>query len=286
MRLSKHHGLANDFLVVLDTSGDLVGRVDARLARAVCHRTRGIGADGLILGEVRGDGTLRMVLFNGDGSRAEISGNGIRCLAQAEAMRRGATHCDLVIDTDGGRRLLEVRPAADARTVSVSVVMGAVRPGPSIAAEPPVIDGAVLQRRDGTPTMGTGDIGNPHWVVLVDDARGVALATTGPRFEALVPGGVNVEFISVRDDERDAIDLTVWERGSGITEACGSGASVAATLAHRWGLVGTEVAVHMPGGAALVRLGDEVTLVGPSVHIADVDIDPDTIGRDWLDGGS
>jgi diaminopimelate epimerase len=292
MHLSKYHGLGNDFLVVLDDgSTDVPIAVSGDLARRLCDRNRGIGADGVILGVLAspgttasgagasgagGDGSADVVmhLYNADGSRAEMSGNGIRCLAQAVARHRGTDTVDLVVSTDAGFRMVAVRPGADASSISASVTMGVVGVGPDLPDDLTDVDVSIVEVRDGEPMMATGDIGNPHWVVVVQDAFTVDLPEQGPRYEDHVSGGINVEFISVTPGTSDAIDLAVWERGAGATEACGTGACVAAFYAHQWGLVGPEVTVHMPGGDALVRLGalasDEITLQGPSVYIADV----------------
>jgi diaminopimelate epimerase len=264
VRLTKHHGLGNDFLVALVESASEAEAYDAHLARRVCDRRRGVGADGLIVGIRRPDpaNDLRMILFNADGSRAEISGNGIRCLAQAELLQRGVAHAQLRIATDAGLRVVAVSQSDDL-TVEASVTMGDVTERSTVPAPPPGYD---------VGKSAAADIGNPHWVVLVDDAWSVDLARLGPQFEH-AGGGVNVEFIAPTPGTTDAIDLAVWERGVGITEACGSGAAAAAFVAHRWGLVGADVTVHMPGGAARVVLdGAAATLVGPSVLIAAVEV--------------
>ena len=265
VRLTKHHGLGNDFLVALVETDDGAGAFDPDLARHICHRTRGVGADGLIVGIRQPDAQhdLRMTLYNADGSRAEISGNGIRCLAQAELAHRGGRACDLRIATDAGLRVVAVRATDDPLTVEASVAMGRISERATVPASPPGYD---------IGKSATADIGNPHWVVLVDDAWAVDLAHIGPQFEH-AGGGLNVEFIAPTPGTTDAIDLAVWERGVGITEACGSGAAVAAFVAHRWGLVGVDVTVHMPGGAARVVLdGADATLIGPSVFIAEVEL--------------
>ena len=265
VRLTKHHGLGNDFLVALVDSDRELNAYGADFARRICDRTRGVGADGLIVGVRRPDAEhdLRMILFNADGSRAEISGNGIRCLAHAELIRRDEKHGELRIATDAGLRDVAVRRCDDPLTVEASVAMGDVTERSTVPAPPPGYD---------IGKSAAADIGNPHWVVLVDDAWAVDLARLGPQFEQ-AGGGVNVEFIAPTTGTSDAIDLAVWERGVGITEACGSGAAAAAFVAHRWGLVGADVTVHMPGGAARVVLdGAAATLVGPSVFIAYIDV--------------
>lgn len=262
MHLSKHHGLGNDFLVVLrDEVVPLSDDVAGALAVRLCHRTRGIGADGLLIGgppvrRVACD--LQMWLYNADGSRAEISGNGIRCLAQAVMRKRQATEATLMISTDGGVRRVDIKETGPGEAWG-SAEMGAVARG-----EPP----RDWERLDLDPRRPIAhlSIGNPHAVVLVDDADAVDLVAAG----ATVPG-VNLEVIAA-GPEPGAITMRVHERGVGITEACGTGACVAAWAARDWGLAAGQVVVHMVGGDAEVTLeGDNATLAGPAVHIADIE---------------
>ncbi len=275
MRLTKHHGLGNDFVIALEeVNGPLRG--DATLARALCDRRRGIGADGLIIGsrpseDVTGPGgrpiDVVMHLWNADGSRAEMSGNGIRCLGQALAMARDDHEATYAVFTDGGFRELVVHDDANHRLATVSVTMGLVGEGPAV---PP----SVLERLGGD-RHATADLGNPHLVVLVSDLSSVDLVGTGAWIESQFDAGINVEFIAT-GTEPDSLDLLVWERGAGVTEACGTGATAAATLAHQWGLVGREVRVVMPGGSAEVIVAPspdaEPILIGPSQHIATIEL--------------
>ena len=267
VHLTKLHGLGNDFLVLLEaTAGAPVptGPDAAALARRLCDRHRGVGADGLIVGtEADADGVdVVMALHNADGSRAEMSGNGIRCLAHAVVRARGGDAGDVVVDSDAGRRHLAVAPGERPGVARVRVGMGAVADGPAVPAD--------VAERLGGARHATVDVGNPHLVVLVDDPGAVDLAAVGPPLEAAFPAGVNVEFVAPTSR---GLDLVVWERGVGVTEACGTGACGAAAVAHRWGLVGDSVAVRMPGGEAEVLLaGDHATLVGPSEHIAEVEV--------------
>jgi len=265
MRLTKHHGLGNDFLVALVAAAEAKDYT-AEFARRVCDRNRGIGADGLLVGVItERDVDLTMTLYNADGRRAEMSGNGIRCLAQAEVRRRAVTTATLRIRTDAGLRVVDVTPGSYAGEIQARVAMGAVTPGPEV---PPLSspDSALIKRAE------SGDIGNPHIVALVDDPASIDVAGTGSRIESRVPGGVNVEFIARRAGEHDAIDLAVWERGAGITQACGTGACVASYVAHKWGLVGPRVVVHMPGGDAVVEVGEQMVLTGPSEYIAQIEL--------------
>lgn len=269
MRLTKHHGLGNDFLVALDEVGGTALELGAGQARRLCDRHTGVGADGLVHGRTQGD-VVRMMLWNSDGSRAEISGNGLRCLGQAVAMARGVATLDVVIATDAGERRVVVEPGPAADTAMVTADMGHVEvfEGAELAAAEDVL------RAELDPTrVGRASIGNPHVVAEVGDPRSVDLNLVGPRIERAVEGGVNVELIRA-SAEADVIELAVWERGAGLTQACGSGACVAASFAHRWGLTGPEVRVEMPGGVAEVSLGIQVRLRGPATWIAAIEVAP------------
>jgi diaminopimelate epimerase len=256
LRLSKHHGLGNDFLVLLDQPGD------ADLARRLCDRRTGIGADGLLVGTAGGPAgaDLTMVLYNADGSRAEMSGNGIRCLAQAWSRPRPAD-VELRIATDAGLRTVSVVATTDPATVVAHVDMGKALPGPDL--------GQLVLEASRSVTV---DVGNPHIVLLVDDVVPIDVDADGPFIELGIEGGINVEWISPAPEADDRLDLRVWERGAGHTLACGTGACAAAHAAHAWGLVGERVTVAMEGGEVEVQLGDTITLIGPATHVADIEV--------------
>lgn len=268
LELTKHHGLANDFLVALDEANGRAVRADGELARRLCQRRTGIGADGLIRGAIPSEEDqdngidLVMHLFNADGSRAEMSGNGIRCLAQAFTRWQGRDEARVVVRTDGGVREVVVRDG----TAPVSVVTVAM--GRAIAG--PLVPGPLAEELTGR--YRTLDLGNPHLVIEVADPASVDLPTEGAWLEQQFPGGVNVEFIA-QGAEPGLLTMTVWERGAGVTQACGTGACAAAVAAHGWGLVGRRVRVQMPGGTAEVEVGDEVFLTGPAVFVASIEVD-------------
>lgn len=265
MRLSKHHGLGNDFLVVLDELNPDLPSIDGDLARRLCDRRTGVGADGLIHGATVGRPDLGVVmhLFNADGSRAEMSGNGVRCLAQAVALARGDQSLHLLVDTDGGARAVVVDATPGSGEAWVSVDMGPACPGPEV---PDV----VRQRIEGR--CESIDLGNPHLVIDGPDPASVDLAAEGGWIESQFADGVNVEYIAAAPGA-DVVTMTVWERGAGITQACGTGACASAFAAHGWGLVGDQVEVRMPGGAATVTLGDTITLAGPTTVIATIEVE-------------
>jgi diaminopimelate epimerase len=263
LTLTKHHGLGNDFLVIFDDQ-PLPEIPHSELAWRLCDRRRGIGADGLIVAVINpGTGAdLGMILRNADGSAAEMSGNGIRCLAQAWASRAGVRSGAVRIDTGAGRRVVDVQPGPSAVTVLASVALGdpvsieAPRQWDALGCDP------------GRPVAHLS-LGNPHAVVAVDDVHDVDLAALG----RLVPD-VNLEIVAA-GPERGAVTMRVHERGAGITEACGTGAGAAAYAADRWGLVDAvndEITVHMAGGDAKVRVHPELVLIGPATYIGHIEV--------------
>ncbi|MEM9747078.1 MAG: diaminopimelate epimerase [Actinomycetota bacterium] len=261
LRLTKHHGLGNDFLVVFHPPvADL-----PELARRLCDRRRGVGADGLLVAETAEGYAAEMVLFNADGTRAEMSGNGIRCFAQALAMRRGDLD-DQLVSTDAGDRLLVLSATDDPSTIDVRVEMGTVDP----LDEPS--GWARLECHPDRPVAHLS-LGNPHSVVGVDEVAVVDLVDLGGR----VPH-VNLEIIEP-GPESNAVTMRVHERGVGVTEACGTGAVASAAAARSWGLVPatSDVVVHMAGGDVVVELDDSrppsAVLVGPATYIGDIEVE-------------
>lgn len=265
MRLTKHHGLGNDFLVLLDRDG--TQPIDEDIARAVCDRHRGVGADGLIrVTHVTGeDGTARfaMELRNEDGSRAEMSGNGISCLGQA-VVRAGLAPDGVVeVDTDAGPRTVTVVETQASHRHRMRVAMGT----PRLRSElPEWVDGQILKAVE-------VDMGNPHVVCHVADADDVPdLVQLGERINGATPGGTNVELLLPAGS--GGVTMLVYERGVGPTLACGTGAVAAAVAAHAWELAPTTVTVHQPGGPATVELdpaGGVAHLTVPVVAVAAVE---------------
>jgi len=262
LELTKHHGLGNDFLVAFDPPVDDLGA----LARLLCDRRRGIGADGLLVVTPEPGYTARMTLHNADGSRAEMSGNGIRCFAQAVAARHESMEPQRIL-TDSGPRVVTLFATERADTIEASVDMGEV---------------TTIDAPDGWDTVGCHpgrpvvhlSLGNPHTVVGVDDVSAVDLLTLGRQVPA-----TNLEIVEPGEGTNE-IRMRVHERGAGITEACGTGACASAWAARSWGLVpasATELVVHMDGGCAKVRLDEpsagRVTLIGPSALVGHITVE-------------
>jgi len=301
----KVEGLGNDFLVVDLRPGkpaspmtDLV--TNPETVRALCDRNFGVGGDGVlaILPGIRGD--ARMRVLNADGSEAEMCGNGIRCVAkvlfdQDPELKREV----LRIDTGAG--LLSCKISVhDTRADSVTVEMGVPQLVPRlvpVASEAPRLVRAPLRTQNHDFSFSAVSMGNPHAVIFIDDpaANLRSLATQfGPDIErdVLFPRRTNVEFASIRKNSAGApeIDLVVWERGCGITLACGTGACATTVAACLEGRVPAdhEISIHLPGGTLFITVrtgqpssaGPEyagVSMRGPANIVFEAAIDPTSI---------
>lgn len=278
----KMHGCGNDFVVLRTSDLESVPLPPAELARRVCDRHFGIGADGLLAhAPVRSTGAsrVRMQYWNADGSRAEMCGNGARCVVRDAVERDGAT-TPLILATDAGEHTAEYRIEPDGR-VCVALSMGKPAWQPSevpasLPAGPPP-DGAVLDELlevgGAMLPVSVVSMGNPHAVVFVPDRDAleqVALADVGRALAEHVtfPAGANASFVAM---ENGALHVRVWERGAGPTLACGTASCAALAVAVRSGrLAARHTTVHLPGGAVEVWQEDCGTLwlAGPAVTIA------------------
>lgn len=243
MRIVKAHGFGNDFLLVQEQ--EVAGAPDcASIARELCDRHRGVGADGLILFS-EGPRGATMRLLNADGSFSEVSGNGVRCLAAWLARTRGMKPSESIdIETDAGVKVLELL-AQEGRRLTFRAAMGVPE---NIARESIDVDGTSVDAI-------TLRVGNPQCVVLgaVTEERLHSIAAklaVHPRF----PQGTNVELARV--DAPDRVRILIWERGVGPTEASGTGACAAAVAAMQFGGASRDVQVVSPGGAQRVEWRD------------------------------
>ena len=287
MRFAKYHGLGNDFLVVdLRTApAELSASVqDPATVVALCDRQFGVGADGVlaVLPPVTSGANARMRVLNTDGSEAEMCGNGIRCVAKELFDRGGVRQREIVIDTGAG----PLSCAIDGDTVAtgITVAMGAPRLGRAeIPMTGPAHERCVDQPYEvagETRKMTCVSMGNPHVVTFVssrDEAWRLA-NSVGPTMEtdARFPNRSNIEFAHART--RREIDLVVWERGCGITLACGTGACATVVAAVLTGRAdeGTAVRVNLPGGTLEITVLPKMINVskkGPALHVFDGDVD-------------
>ncbi|CAN5247640.1 diaminopimelate epimerase [soil metagenome] len=260
LRLTKHHGLGNDFLVLLDIEGR--HPVGADLVRSACDRPHSIAANGLIWATEGTYGAyVTMELFKADGGRGEMSGNGVACLAQAVVLAGLAGSERVTVDTETGMRTIEVEPTAMARTQLARVAMGPVEMGDD---EPEWLDDEVIQAV-------RIDMGNPHLVRHVPDPEAAPdIEERGRLINDHVRGGFNVEVIRVGPGETE-LTMAVYGRGVGPTRSGGTGACAAAAAAKAWDLIGDRVTVNMPGGPVQVELGQEVHLTTRVTAVAAID---------------
>lgn len=263
MRFTKMQGLGNDY-VYLNCTGGLPDNLP-ELAVRLSDRHFGVGADGLICICPSEWADFGMRIFNADGSEGAMCGNGIRCLGKY-VYDKGLTRKTslLTVETASGVRYLELF-LRDGLVQSVLVDMG--RPELS----PPVKLMAAGRTWQAVPVS----VGNPHAVVFCDGVDALNLAELGPALERhpAFPDRVNVEF--VQSDDRGGLKVRVWERGSGETLACGTGACAALTAAARAGLVSRHTTVHLPGGELEVRWAEEnghLYMTGPAVTVFEGEI--------------
>lgn len=241
----KMHGLGNDFIIVDMASPAMIEAISAH-ASWLADRRHGIGCDQILITVEDDIADARLIILNSDGSMAEACGNGTRCVAALMMRRLGKDH--IILNSEGGT--LEAWQEQDGL---ISVNMGQ----PSFDwTDIPLAKPADTSRLDlgiGLPTGMAVNIGNPHCIFVVENAEAIALADIGPELEshAMFPAKANIEFISLIDENR--IRMRVWERGAGITSACGSGATASAIAAHRLGLTDKMVTVVLDGGELIIN---------------------------------
>ncbi|MCX5748489.1 MAG: diaminopimelate epimerase [Proteobacteria bacterium] len=278
MRFAKYHGIGNDFLVVDLRSASAADaaaiQTPARVV-AICDRRFGVGGDGILAILPSTTADARMRVLNSDGSEAEMCGNGIRCVAKELHDRLGLAKPEIAIETGAGRLLCTI-DATNGIADSVTVRMGAPR---LLRAEIPMTgpggERCLEQVLDVTTRPVTGvSMGNPHAITFVDshDAARAMAETVGPRVELhpWFPARTNAEFAFVKS--RDEIDLVVWERGCGITMACGTGACATAVAAVLTGRTDHAVRVNLPGGTLAIEVLPDlsnVLMTGPATHVFD-----------------
>ena len=261
MRFTKMEGLGNDYIYVNCMEGR-PGDLPALAAR-LSDRHFGVGADGLIcIGPGRG-GDFSMEMYNADGSRGAMCGNGIRCVGKYVYEKGLTRKTCLTIDTDAGPRGLELQVRRGA-VEQVAVDMGPAEVAPPVEAE------ALGERYRVIPVR----LGNPHGVIFCASPEEVSLDRVGPVLEGHPALGErsNIEFVSCPG--REELVLRVWERGSGLTLACGTGACAAFAAARRLGRCGAAVKARLPGGAlALEQRGGHIWMTGPARRVFEGEVE-------------
>ncbi|MCF0228618.1 MAG: diaminopimelate epimerase [Parasporobacterium sp.] len=273
MKFTKMHGLGNDYIYINELPDDPEG-----LSIRLSDRHFGIGSDGIVLILPSETADFRMRIFNADGSEAKMCGNGIRCVGKYVYDNGLTDKKDLTIQTESGIKNLRLFTGGNGTVNEVSVEMGKGNVSDDLSL---TIKGSYPQAgrvpsgiKVGGTTVVTGtpvSVGNPHFVIFVDDAEAVPLSQMGPVLEkhSSFPGGVNVEFLSKTGPEH--FRMRVWERGSGITMACGTGSCACVAAAASRGLCGfnTPVAVDLDGGTLYITVHEDmsITMKGPAASV-------------------
>ena len=270
MRFTKMHGAGNDYVYV-DCFAETVTDPSA-LARRVSDRHRGIGSDGLILILPSAAADARMRMFNADGSEAEMCGNGIRCVAKYVYDHGIARKRELAVETGAGVLRLEVYPGADGRVDRVRVDMGEPRLRPEqipVGRSGDSVINAAIDVGGRSREMTCVNMGNPHAVFFVPDLGEIELEKIGPLVEhhELFPERTNAHFVKAHS--AGEVTMRTWERGSGITLACGTGAAAVCVAGALTGNTGREILAHLPGGDLELQwaANDHVFMTGPAVEV-------------------
>lgn len=270
IEFTKYQGLGNDF-VLIDNRHQSQPCLSPEQSGRVCDRHFGVGADGVIFllpGQQEADYTMR--IFNSDSSEPEMCGNGIRCLARFIAELESVTQASYRIHTPAGMITPELKPDGQ-----VTVAMGQPRltaaeiPTSLSQADAKVIDQA-LKVADQSWLVTCVSMGNPHCITFVDDVVAIPLETLGPQFEhhPMFPQRINTEFIQIV--QPDYLKMRVWERGAGITLACGTGACAALVAGVLTGRCKQKATIELPGGLLVVQwpgADQAVYMTGPAERV-------------------
>ncbi len=261
MHFTKMQGLGNDYLYFWGEPED-----PAAVSRRLSDRHFGAGSDGIITISPSDIADFKMRIFNADGSEAKMCGNGIRCVGKYVYDKGYTDKTRLRVETLSGIRTLDLH-LCGGRVKSVSVDMGRAGAGEDLTLA------AGGEEIVCTPV----DVGNPHAVIFTDTPQDARLTTLGPQIEKhpVFPDGVNVEFVEVL--AKDRLRMRVWERGSGVTMACGTGACASVAAAVKKGYCRTEedIAVVLDGGTLKIRISPDggVTMTGPAEFVYEGECD-------------
>lgn len=274
LAFSKMQGIGNDY-VYMDSDAQPVPD-PAALSRFVSDRHFGVGGDGLILISRGSRADFRMRIFNADGSEGKMCGNGIRCVGKYVYDRGLTDRTELTVETLSGIRHLRLQPGPDGHIAQVTVDMGKAILRPRDIPVRSDLEQFVLQPvtvEGRTYDVTAVSMGNPHAVIFCDDVAGLDLEKLGPPMEhcQLFPDRVNTEFVRVLDEK--TLEMRVWERGSGETFACGTGACASVVAAVLCGHCSrdTDVTVRLRGGDLSIRYCEDgsVFMRGPAAHVFD-----------------
>ena len=283
MKFTKMHGLGNDYVYVNCFKEKIEN--PSEVAKYVSDRHFGIGSDGLIMINPSEVADFEMEMYNADGSRGEMCGNGIRCVAKYVYDYGLTDKTSISVETLGGIKYLDLT-VKDGKVVLVKVDMGTPILKPELI--PIVADGDMVVNEpiivDRTEYRMTGvSMGNPHAIIYMDNIKDLNLERLGPKFEnhERFPKRINTEFVKFID--RHTLEMRVWERGSGETMACGTGACAVAVASILNGLTEEKVTVKLLGGDLQIewdREANKVYMTGPATTVFDGEIDITGISSD------
>ena len=282
MKFTKMHGIGNDY-VYMDCTKERLEN-PGEIARLVSDRHKGIGSDGLILIQSSDEADFEMAMYNADGSYGKMCGNGIRCVAKYVYDNGLTDKTEIGVISGGAVKYLKLT-VENGKVKKVRVNMGepilkpseipVVGDGDKLVAVPIVVDNQVYE-------MTCVSMGNPHAVVFLDDVENLKIEEIGPRFEQheRFPDRVNTEFVERID--RKNLKMRVWERGSGETMACGTGACATAVAAILNGYAERDVTVHLLGGDLEIRWDETdncVYMTGPAATVFTGEFDPEELRK-------
>lgn len=279
VRFTKYHGLGNDYLVIDPNLCEL--DLTKEVIRSICDRHFGVGSDGILYGPLKDKKTLKVRIFNPDGSEAEKSGNGLRIFSKYLYENDYVSDRKFEIETAGGIMEVEIKDdSAELIRINMGKVTFVSDEIPVEGAKREVVNEA-LEIGDEKYEMTCLSIGNPHCVIETEDVSEEAARKLGPLIEnhSLFPNRINMQLLKVID--RDTIEIRIWERGAGYTLASGSSSCAAAAAAHRLGLVDEKITVKMPGGDLLIEISDDeqIFMTGPVKKVFEGNLRTDSDGQ-------
>lgn len=287
---SKMHGLGNDYIFIncLDERNKIENEKLPQISRYFSNRNFGIGGDGIILIEKSDIADFKMRIFNSDGSEAQMCGNGIRCFAKFVYENKMINRDEIKIETMAGIKTAYIRNSRINKDIQeITIDMGIpIFQSSKIPVKCEVEQDNIklilieLQILDNKITAYTVSMGNPHTVIISNDIENIDIKTFGKLIENDIhfPEKTNVEFIKILD--RGNIKMRVWERGSGETFACGTGACATAVICNKLGLTRKDVKVHLKGGELKIYLDDKsgkVFMTGTATKVFDGCIDENVV---------
>lgn len=245
------HGIGNDFPIIDESEGEVIPEADKPEAcKFLCHRNFGVGGDGVLFVVPSKDADIGYRMFNPDGSEAEMCGNGIRCFADF-VYRKGILKKEkMTVETKSGIKTIEITLDESEPTlfkVDMGTATFKTEEIPMVSDEEEFIDGT-LDVLDESYAVTAISVGNPHAIIFVEDISEVDIDKFGPAIEChkVFPEKINVHFVQVVS-ENEGI-MRTWERGAGVTLACGTGATSTAISGYKLGLFDKDILLHLPGG--------------------------------------